>query len=446
MCGLVAVLGEGEIDRVRSALDKIYHRGIRHRIVEVRGGVIGHVRLPIVGLDDANDQPVRRGPWTIAFVGEVLDFREVRPGLDCDVDLVADSWADNGPAALVRNDGFWHVVAHDERDGSLHVLTDYLAQKPAYVRVDARAVASEPDALVTMGPTTPDEIYLSSVVKWGYCPETWRTPYREIRKTLPGEYTVIRQDGFIEWAVVDELEPAPASPDELKVLIDAAVRRRVQSADVPVAALVSGGLDSSIAYTVAKRYRDLDPVMHYPNGEGDQFSAITEGDPHAYVLGKRNVLLDEALDFMQEPVDLGSLVPQVALSDAIGDRADVCLTGDGADELFGGYGRAGRYDSQMSDVYHELVAWHLPRLDRVMMRNRIEVRTPFLARSVAGAALALPRAARTGKSILRDLYRRDLPRAVLDAPKRPLRTEIVERNRETMSRALVDRFRERTWG
>jgi asparagine synthetase B (glutamine-hydrolysing) len=121
----------------------------------------------------------------------------------------------------------------------------------------------------------------------------------------------------------------------------------------------------------------------------------------------------------------------------------VCLTGDGADEFFGGYGRSQRYDSQASDVWHELVCWHLPRLDRVMMRNRIEVRSPFLARRVAGMALALPRRLRTDKAVLRDLFRNDLPPGVADVPKRPLRMANVEADREGWSLQLIEEFRKR---
>ena len=143
---------------------------------------------------------------------------------------------------------------------------------------------------------------------------------------------------------------------------------------------------------------------------------------------------------MQEPIDLGSLVPQVALSQVINER--VCLTGDGADEVFGGYPRSMWYDSQGSDIFQELPAWHLPRLDRVMMRQRIEVRSPFLARRVVQMALSLPHELRKDKCFLRDLFADELPRGVAWTPKKALRTKEIEMDRKLYSLVLVEMFLE----
>ena len=90
-------------------------------------------------------------------------------------------------------------------------------------------------------------------------------------------------------------------------------------------------------------------------------------------------------------------------------------------------------------------AWHLPRLDRVMMQNRVEVRSPFLARRVAAAALALPWSERKNKQVLRDLFRGDLPPTISSGAKIPLRTREVERDREDHSLKMVQAFMERTW-
>jgi asparagine synthase (glutamine-hydrolysing) len=461
MCGLVAALGRINI---RPAVVALRHRGIRDRIVETARGSVGHVRLPIVGLGEEHDQPMRRGRWIIAFVGQVLDFRERSPGAECDAPLVADAWPVLGARSLQGADGFWSVAALDEGTGALHLLVDYLAQKPLYYRSDARgiAAASEPNALLALLPeVTPDEIYFADVQKWGYCPEAWRTPYSGVMRTLPGEHVVLWPSGKVRREIADPLAARAGDADDLKREIEAAVKRRVLSSDVPMAALVSGGLDSAITYELARRHANM-RIYHVKNDElGEMMEVVTprvtgvlpETVPDPWtpptILDSRTVRLDHALRYMQEPLDLGSLCPQVALSDAIreagGER--VCLTGDGADEFFGGYGRASVYDSQASDVWRELVAWHLPRLDRVMMRNRIEVRSPFLARRVAELALGLPWKLRKDKTILRYLATVwGLPPSVAGRPKKPLRTREVEADRGARSRKLVQMFRrERQW-
>jgi asparagine synthase (glutamine-hydrolysing) len=449
MCGVIGAVGLNHEKNVRDGLAAMRHRGIRESVASYTGGTIGHVRLPIVGIEEENDQPLRRKNWIVGFVGELLDFKDHDPGATCDAPLAADVWAALGPAGFRGFDGFWSIVTYDTRSSQLHALTDYLAQKPLYYRADehAIAVASEPDALAKLGPTTPDETYLAAVCKWGYCPQTGRTPYHQVKKMGPGEHLVMTAKGVVHSAVVDRLRPVAEGIQSLRWEIEKAVERRVLSSDVPVAALVSGGLDSAIIYTLAKKHG---PVHAY-HVENDELAAclrvLSLNDDVTVLDTSPDVSLDEALTFMQEPLDLGSLVPQTSLSKAIaamgGER--VCLTGDGADELFGGYRRAMLYDSQASDVWHELVGWHLPRLDRVMMRNRIEVRSPFLARRVAGIALNLPYPLRRDKKVLRDLFRDALPDGVADTPKRPLKTKAVAEDREAQSIELVRLFREKTW-
>ncbi len=444
MCGLISVVGQSSEAKVARGLKLMEHRGFRSSILPVRGGCAGHRRLPIVGVGEAHDQPVRRGRWVITFVGEILNFREIDPKAECDVDLVADTWAERGPAGFSSFDGFWTVVAHDVSTGEVHVLTDYLGQKPTYVRdgPDYVAVASELDSLACLSPVELDQTYLSAVVKWGYCPEVWRTPYEGVVHLAPGSHVVMTEAGFTA-SGVDSIESVGSTLELFKAEVNLAVRRRVKSADVGVSCLLSGGLDSSIVRVLAGRHGKV-KSYHAENGEVDYCAEV---DPKAWMVHlNKDINNEKCLQYMQEPIDLGSLVPQVALSDAIRGIGDeiVCLTGDGADEMFGGYGRAERYDSQASDVYHELFSWHLPRLDRVMMRNAIEVRSPFLARRVVQIALGMPRSWRVGKACLKEAFAKDLPKSVVDRAKKPLRTPVVEAGRESNSAELVRLFIERS--
>lgn len=455
MCGIVAALGRGSALAVEKALRSMSYRGDRSRMADSLSGAIGHVRLPIVGLSEVYDQPYvsKRGDWMLGFVGEVLDFRDEDPGLLSDFPIVINTWEKHGPGGFRKFDGFWSVVAIDRGTGNLWGLVDYLAQKPLYYRTDRPSIASEITPLLEFGAVTMDHTYLSSIPKWGYCPENHRTPFEEIRKVPPGHFIRIAPDGSYILKHVDPLYPAFGEYD-LFVELDAAVRRRVLASDVPVTLLLSGGLDSSIVYQISKRYGDVQP-FHIEQGTSD---SLEEDASAAYqAQGSLKCVsfsqedapsIDDRLSVMQEPVDLGSLCPQILLSRAIRQETDaiVCLTGDGADELFGGYSRALRYDSQYSDVFHELVMWHLPRLDRVMMRERIEVRSPFLARRVVQIALGLDRSLRTDKSILKHVFRNHLPKVVTRMRKVPLRTKQVLHNSEAYWLQLVEAFKEKYGG
>lgn len=439
MCGWIASL----TCDVEPGLKLLAHRGIRTTKTETRcGASLGHVRLPIVGLGREYDQPAQFGQNTMVFVGELLNFREIDPTLECDLPLAVKTWDLRGPEGFREFDGFWSIAVVNDRHRTMHLLCDYLAQKPTYYRKDIAAAASELDALVALAPVTPNETYFAAVIKWGYCPEAWRTPYQEVSRVLPGEHVVMTETGCRQRSV----DPLASQKTDLKREIDLAVRRRVLSSDVPVACLVSGGLDSSIVYILARKHGTVQPYFaDDPIGDLDEqvrVSAVTSPQPVIRIAWNL-VSTERALFYMQEPIDLGSLVPQTALSDQVRER--VCLTGDGADEAFGGYGRSMRYDSQASDLFHELVCWHLPRLDRIMMRNRIEVRSPFLARSVVQGAMALPWSARQNKVYLREMFRDDLPKGIADAPKKPLRTAEVEASRESRSIDFVRSFRRQRW-
>lgn len=458
MCGVVGWLrGDGE-----AALRAMSHRGIRASVSEEAIGGVVHVRLPIVGVDPEFDQPIEAGHMLFGFVGEVLNFSELEPLARCDAHVFAARYAGMGSASVRDYDGFWGYVVLDRRSGVLRGGTDYLSQKPMYYRrdEDAVAIASEPDALVAMGPVAPDRIYRAAVLKWGYCPEPSRTPYDRIRRLLPGEEIALSLLGGGRVASSSQIvDPVLPRSWDLRLEIEEAVRRRVLSSDVPVACLLSGGVDSALAYLLALRHRDVE-AFHVENGEREwaEMAARRAGDlepegdavdlaPRIRTASPWDAPLDVAVAWMQEPIDLGSLIPQCSLSAAVGQAGiRVALTGDGADELLGGYGRATHYDSQASDVGHELVCWHLPRLDRVMMRNKVEVRSPFLARRVVEACLALPWQQRRDKAWLRETFRDLLGGPLADQPKRPLRrNEDVVKSLDYRSR-LVEAHERRIYG
>jgi asparagine synthetase B (glutamine-hydrolysing) len=142
---------------------------------------------------------------------------------------------------------------------------------------------------------------------------------------------------------------------------------------------------------------------------------------------KEEQLNDIYFKWNESPVDMGSVVPQYMLFDAIkkGTNTRIVLSGDGADEIFGGYRRIDEYDSQESDIFHELTYYHLPRLDKMSMAHTLELRNPFLNLELIQFAKQLPLEMRKHKLILKKAFKGLIPDSILDRKKHPLKNEKI---------------------
>jgi asparagine synthase (glutamine-hydrolysing) len=438
MCGLISFLGDEGV-LARRAVERMRHRGLSVNEVMEKAGLwtLGRTRLPIVGTDDGGDftPPYEHKGWTFLFVGEILNYKEFVPSARCDVEVLARLWVEEGPACLRRFDGFWSVVVVPPDGGCIYAATDFLAKKPLYFRQDRLAFASEIKALGVLGPMTPDPVYFSSVRKWGYHAGE-RTWAKEVVKVPAGALWRVSWTGAIERDdAFDGVSPSSEVP--IAVAVRRAVEARVLSSDVPVAILLSGGLDSSIVFKIAEGLRQDMTIYHAPNDERDYLNLLNPKGKLVEVSWDRYPI-EDVLRANEGPVDLGSMLPQYALGQAVEER--VALSGDGADELFGGYRRAREYDSQGSDVFEELPFYHCPRLDKLMMAGTVELRSPFMGREVLAAALSVPREWRTEKEALKDAFEGVVPDEILRRPKAPLKSPEVLSSGIGWSRALCDRF------
>ena len=143
-------------------------------------------------------------------------------------------------------------------------------------------------------------------------------------------------------------------------------------------------------------------------------------------------------DINDSMIDLGSVIPQYYLFKDITNK--IVLTGDGADELFGGYRRISEYDSQKSDTFQELPFYHLVRIDRMSMHFTIECRNPFLGHDVIKKALTLPYSERTHKKILKDQFRGLIPDEIIDRKKNPLKISKIRENETAYRRELISDY------
>lgn len=412
MCGFTAIVAQSNKDEENcfASIAKMSYRGLPgHSVMRSHRNIhIGHVRLPIVDLTESGNQPAMLGERMGFLVGEVFNFKDFSDA-STDTKAVLEVFVNEGLGGFHKFDGFWSFITIWQ--DKLFACTDYLSQKPIYYRTDMKAIASEPEALLEYGPADWDEVFFSNVKKWGYDP-TGRTPWMQI-KQLPAGHAWF--DGMIfqywGWNYIEQAD--------LKDSIIEAVKNRLLG-EQPIACLLSGGLDSSIVFSLCRQLGAKISSYHIENDEAD-FARLV--DPDTKCLPLDGLAYNLALKYHQSPVDLGSVHPQAVLSQAVAKEGfHVCLTGDGADELFSGYSRSDKYDSQGSDAFVELPYYHLPRLDRLMMRNTIELRTPFLAPKVVKAAMNIPHYQRRNKLPLKDAFRDILPVEIVQREKLALKT------------------------
>lgn len=422
MCGLILAGPKHSPARVEKALEAMSYRGAEglRGVIGWRGWTIGHVRLAIQDLTENGAQPVVQEDRVFAFVGEVFNHG------GSEKEAIANALKFS---SFDRLDGFWSVV--EITRGGAYAYTDFLGIKPLYYWPSEGIVCSEIRPMFELADKPPlDKIYLSNCIKWGY-DYTGRTPWQGIYQLAPGTRLNLSsgtEGRYWDWNHV------PGSPDDLRQELEKAISNRLIS-DRPVSMLLSGGLDSSIIYySLLERGLEV-KAFSIENGETE---FLPEG---IEVLPLPEGTEREALQVMQAPLDLGSLIPQLQLAKAVAAAGfRVCMTGDGADELFGGYRRAQEYDSQASDVFCELPYYHLPRLDRVMMSQTIEQRSPFLAPRVVAVALRTPYQDRTSKQALKRAFRAVVPDPILKREKHPLKAPAVVSGGISYRRNLVQEF------
>lgn len=384
-----------------------------------KGYDMAHTALPMVNKDrEKSIQPISNHAWDTPsmFVGEIFNWQDFGE-FDHDGHMLHSLYKEMNDDEIFHHfDGFWSYITFVE--GKAIVYTDFLGIKPVYYRTDMEAIASEPNALLAFGKVTPNMLHLSNVMKWGYDP-TGATPWNEIRQLSPGHYLYDGQEvRYWDWEKV----PLTSLREDLTTAV---INRLGGFREASI--LLSGGLDSTIIYELIKEQGlDITPI-HVNNHEKDFASLICKD---LVEVSLESISDREAIAIHQTPVDLGSVKPQIAMGYKLQELGfHNVLTGDGADELFGGYRRAKDYDSQLSDTFYELPYYHLPKLDRTMMYSTVELRAPFLSPAVICHGINTPYTERNGeKKKLKEIFSDLVPNKILERDKHPLKTDAIRQD------------------
>ncbi|WP_245179001.1 asparagine synthase-related protein [Streptomyces montanisoli] len=412
MCGIAAIHSfDGNIDTVCATADaegmlaRLAHRGPDDEGTRTLGehSWLGHRRLSIVDLEGGHQPLGGAGgvDWSLVCNGEIYNHRELRDQLptgafgscsDCAAALAL--LRDEGAEGLRRLRGMWALCAATH-DGRFVAARDPVGIKPLYWARTGTAVyfASELRAF-PVGVQGRAEIFP---------PGCWWTPDGGLRRFAGAIPAPSPSQG---WNGASRQDVEKATFD----CVADSVRRHLM-ADVEVGVFLSGGLDSGIVAAVAakeyaRRGRRLRTFAVGTPGSPDLLAARET----AAFLGTehREALLDaraarEALGEVVacvESFDAGlirSAVPNWFLSELAAQHVKAVLTGEGADELFAGYGyyheqhAAPRdLDAELRRTITSLHGLNLQRCDRVTMAHGLEARVPFLDREVIGHAMSLP--------------------------------------------------------
>ena len=391
MCGILGALGppatlsEAEL---RQGLERLAHRGPDAEGVFLdreAGVMLGHRRLAILDLSTAGHQPMHSPSrrFVLVYNGEIYNFRELRRELEglghrfrghCDTEVMLAAIEHWGvEAAVHRFLGMFAFALWDRAERRLWLGRDRLGKKPLYIALFGASLmfASELEALHAFAAFRPtvDRDSLALFLRYRYVPDP-RSIYREVVKLPPGHLLAVAPEelagttvaGLLaravrywsarEVALAGRRRPvtdAAEARERLDALLEEAVACRM-IADVPLGALLSGGIDSSLVIALMQA-RSSRPVRSFtiafddPAYDESAFAAAIArhlGTEHREL----RVTAADALDLVpslpvmfDEPLGDASAIPTALVCRLARREVTVALSGDGGDETFGGYNR-----------------------------------------------------------------------------------------------------------
>lgn len=361
MCAVFGIIGEYDNTQAKAALSLLSHRGPDYcGIVEEKGFFFAHQRLSIMDTHERSHQPLKYKSILLSFNGEIYNFKELKKELDFDFQTNSDSeiiiaaYLQWGVDFVHRLRGMFAIALKD--GDTLYLFRDRLGKKPLYYMYDdSFRFASEIKALVPF--LQKKEINQDALLSYlsFLAPTPPHTFFKGIKKLAAGEFLVLKNEDLEVKRYFDLLDAQPniitdkeEAIHSLEPLLQESIKIRLSS-DVPMASLLSGGIDSAtINYFAAQEGLKLQTyTLGYENFK--KYDERKNAKESASLLGVQNKeveinqttfieTLHKVLDTLDEPLNDPAAVPLYMLFEQIKkDGYKVVLSGEGSDELFLGY-------------------------------------------------------------------------------------------------------------
>lgn len=385
MCGIAGIIKanytEQEVGYVQAMCRQLRHRGPDAAgLKQLRGAVFGHTRLSIIDLSENAAQPMSTpdGRYHITYNGEIYNFPEIKKELlkknahffsNSDTEVLLQAYIHYGTGCLDRLNGMFAFAIWDNETGTCFIARDRFGKKPFFYHHAAGefSFASELPALLEnkkiRRQISPEALNCYLALGYLLAP---LSIYAEIHKLEAGHYLLLKNGSITKhryWNFAEKFLPKnKQKPEtirqEILHLLTCAVKRRLIS-DVPVGAFLSGGVDSSSIVALIKKIRQHElhtfsvgfEYRHYNElDDATRMANVLGTIHHGLTIGNENIeaKIIEALQAYHEPFADNSLIPMTEVSRLASRYVKVVLSGDGADEMFGGY------ETYKADRYYRL--------------------------------------------------------------------------------------------
>ena len=418
MCGITGILSKKEISNIKNRINRM-NSSIVHRGPDAGGFyfnknlALGHRRLSIIDTRQISNQPMHscNDKWHIVFNGEIYNFQEIKSKLsynfstNSDTEVILAAIQQNGIEwFLEQSNGMFSIAIYNSQTSQLFLIRDRMGIKPLYYYLDDDNLvfSSEIKAILNSGlikaefnETAVDEYLANRYVRAPY------TFFKNIFQVNPGEYMTFNTDlkavKIKYWDLPNNfnLSSQYIEKDILSLFdneLNKAIKYRL-IADVPLGTYLSGGVDSSIITAITalntKKKIDTYTIGFDELNEFKYAKIISEKyktTHHEIVLDKKDYLSnwEKLISFKDSPLGVPNEIPLAIMSSKLKKKITVVLSGEGADELLGGYGRIFRspYDYENEKPLISFYEYFIKKYEYVprQMRDKL-LNTPIDYRS-----------------------------------------------------------------